>query len=86
MSRPNFLPSPGMWLRRRSGFAEAVDTLGDTANGAFDELDMLEHPAAIEAARDTEIGAWGWLAVACVAVAVCALSAIWPGPWFGGAL
>ena len=24
MSRPNFLPSPGMWARRRSGFAEAV--------------------------------------------------------------
>jgi len=86
MSRPNFLPSPGMWLRRRSGFAEAVDTLGDTAPGAFDALDMLEHPAAVEAARDTAIGPWRWLVIAVIAVAACAAPAIWPGPWFGGAL
>lgn len=54
---------------------EAVTGLGDTEPGA---LDMLEHPAAVQARADMAMPRWFWHLAPVALVGAIALSAVWP--------
>jgi len=55
---------------------EAVTGLGDTEPG---DLDLLEHPAIVQARADIALPWWFWEAAVLVFVATIAASALFPG-------
>ena len=61
--------------------AEPVETLGDTTPGAFDPLDMLEHPALAAADDATRIGPAGWALLAAILGAAVLVSDLLPWGW-----
>lgn len=64
-----------MTAAHRAALREPVTGLGDTEPGP---LDLIEHPAMVQARADSALPWWFWEAAAVVFVATIAISAVFP--------